>query len=72
MVWNFLRDLFSSDAGRVQGIDDMTVTVINPATGLPMLGDSIGGVDVGGSPFGMDLHSSMSGLGSGFGSSPWE
>jgi hypothetical protein len=28
---------------------------INPATGLPMLGDC-GGVDVGGNPFGMDVH----------------
>lgn len=28
---------------------------INPATGLPMI-DGIGGVDVGGSPFGSDIH----------------
>lgn len=30
---------------------------INPATGLPMVGD-IGGVDVGGNPYGVDLHQS--------------
>lgn len=72
MIWDFLCDLFSSDAGPAHGIDDMTVTVINPATGLPMFDDNIGGVDVGGSPFGMDMHSSMSSLGSGLGSSPWE
>lgn len=31
--------------------------VINPATNLPMLdGQGCGGVDVGGSPFGMDIH----------------
>ncbi|WP_210147882.1 hypothetical protein [Aromatoleum petrolei] len=30
---------------------------INPATGLPMTDDSIGGVDVGGSPWGTDIHS---------------
>jgi hypothetical protein len=28
---------------------------INPATGLPMLGD-IGGLDVGGNSYGVDLH----------------
>jgi len=28
---------------------------INPATGLPML-DDCGGIDVGGSPYGMDIH----------------
>ena len=72
MVWNFLRDMLSSDACRVQGIDDTTMTVINPATGLPMLGGSTGGVDVGGSPFGMDLHSTSSGFCSGFGTSCWE
>ena len=33
-----------------------SVPEINPATGLPMI-DGIGGVDVGGSPFGTDLHS---------------
>ena len=31
--------------------------LINPATNLPMLdGYGCGGVDVGGSPFGMDIH----------------
>ena len=29
--------------------------LINPATGLPMVG-GCGGVDVGGNPFGTDLH----------------
>ncbi len=31
---------------------------VNPATGLPMI-DGICGVDVGGNPFGMDLHADM-------------
>lgn len=35
----------------------MTCTPINPATGLPMTDGSIGGVDVGGSPWGSDIHS---------------
>ena len=41
----------------VSGIDtsDVTGSTINPATGLPMIGDC-GGVDVGGSPFGFDIH----------------
>lgn len=29
--------------------------VINPSTNLPMV-DEIGGVDVGGSPYGIDIH----------------
>lgn len=35
----------------------MSHAPINPATGLPMTGDSYGGVDVGGSPYGTDIHS---------------
>lgn len=35
----------------------MSHTPINPATGLPMTDDSYGGVDVGGSPYGTDVHS---------------
>lgn len=31
-------------------------TYINPATGLPMAGDGCSGIDVGGSPFGLDIH----------------
>ena len=34
---------------------------VNPATGLPMLdGDACGGVDVGGNPYGTDLHDGWS------------
>lgn len=42
-IWNWL---FGGDI-------PSATTEINPATGLPMVGD-IGGVDVGGSPYGMD------------------
>lgn len=35
----------------------MSSNPINPATGLPMSSDNIGGVDVGGSPWGTDAHS---------------
>jgi len=48
---------------------DISPPVFNPATGLPMLGDSIGGVDVGGSPYGTDIHNSTSGS---LGENPWE
>lgn len=34
---------------------------INPATGLPMIQGDCSGVDVGGSPFGADLHSEVMG-----------
>ncbi len=30
----------------------MSSTPINPATGFPMTSDSIGGIDVGGTPYG--------------------
>ena len=38
-----------------------TNSPINPATGLPMIDDSIGGVDVAGNPFGTDwnMHDSF-------------
>lgn len=38
--------------------DSAFANMVNPATGLPMI-DDMGGVDVGGSPFGMDLHESF-------------
>ncbi len=34
--------------------------LINPATGLSMIGDGIAGVDVAGNPYGMDMHSIFS------------
>jgi hypothetical protein len=46
-IWNWL---FGGDLAPA-------ITDINPATGLPMLGD-IGGLDVGGNPYGVDLHQS--------------
>ena len=52
-IWNWL---FDSDP--MQGTDQASVSSMdfNPATGLPMV-DGWGGVDVGGSPFGMDVNS---------------
>ncbi|WP_196482131.1 hypothetical protein [Burkholderia vietnamiensis] len=34
----------------------MAMHPTNPATGLPMINDGYGGVDVGGSPWGTDTH----------------
>lgn len=33
------------------------ISPINPATGLPMIGDTTTGFDVGGNPYGMNWHS---------------
>lgn len=47
-------------AGNIGGSGDVqpeaAPPVINPATGLPMTGEGSGGVDAGGSPFGIDVH----------------
>lgn len=43
--------MFYEDRYQSTGFD------INPATGLPMLNDGIGGIDVGGNPYGSDLSS---------------
>lgn len=51
-VCNFLD--FSGDASR--GLSAPDVAVVNPATGLPMLDNSMVGIDVGGSPYGTDTH----------------
>lgn len=56
-LWNSLCNWFSdsTDIGDNFGSSMNRGCDINPATGLPMIGDC-GGVDVGGSPFGTDLH----------------
>ncbi|MCK0165751.1 hypothetical protein [Marinobacter sp. S6332] len=48
--------LFDPDSPRLQG-DDLA---INPTTGLPMLGGDIGGIDVGGNPYGFDISNDTS------------
>jgi len=57
-LWNSLCNWFndSTDIGGDLSSSSMDCGCdINPATGLPMIGDC-GGIDVGGSPFGTDLH----------------
>lgn len=73
MNFNFLRFIFGSDDNAGAHKVDTPLTVINPSTCLPMIDGEMGGVDVGGSPFGMDVHSGMSDsfMGS-MDSNPWE
>ena len=52
-IWNWLFD----DVTETAALPNMDSPTINPATGLPMLGEDIGGLDVGGNPYGIDLHS---------------
>lgn len=53
--WNWLTDFLLGPIEPVQAPRDEGIS-INPATGLPMTTPGIGGVDVGGNPFGHDLH----------------
>ncbi len=51
-LFNFL---FGSNHTHSNSVSTPETTDINPATGLPM-SSGIGSVDVGGSPYGMDIH----------------
>lgn len=53
--WNWLTDFLLGPIEPMQAPRDEGIS-INPATGLPMTTPGIGGVDVGGNPFGHDLH----------------
>lgn len=53
-----MSEVFRNDAwaSSFSSVTDMPMPQINPATGLLMMGEGIGGFDVGGSPFGFDAH----------------
>lgn len=51
--WSWLCDCLSGTTH-----EQHDASVINPSTGLPMIDNSIAGIDVGGSPFGQDVHHS--------------
>ncbi|CAJ7055784.1 Uncharacterised protein [Burkholderia pseudomallei] len=54
-IWNRLfGGCFSADNGSMR--DDTSPMVFNPATGLPMVGNSYTSVDYGGSSFGTNVH----------------
>lgn len=58
MNFDLFSFLFGGDDNTAPGTADVQLTTINPSTGLPMMDGGMGGVDVGGSPFGMDVHGS--------------
>lgn len=62
MFFMTLCELFSRITETFPDDDEVmtSITFINPATGLPMAGSGTYGVDVGGSPFGVDIHASSS------------
>lgn len=53
---SFWKRLFGYDATPeiTQGTE--AAPVVNPATGLPMIDNSTGGMDVAGNPYGQDVH----------------
>lgn len=59
--WNWLFDdnVTSENSMHVE-VEPIVSHETNPATGLPMIDEGFGGVDVGGSPYGMDIHQSSS------------
>lgn len=50
----FDDDMFSCSTSSSLFDDSSHFTSINPGSGLPMIGDGIGGFDVGGNPWGCD------------------
>lgn len=56
MFWRSVFDLLGFSGDSVSSPITTGAPVVNPATGLPMLDDCLGGFDVGGSPFGIDIH----------------
>ena len=60
-MFGFLKSWFGGDEDAVTSststlLSGDSAACINPATGLPMISDDCTGVDVGGSPYGSDLH----------------
>lgn len=51
--WNWMNDSFPFPHHTSQLHES---PVINPCTGLPMAGNSTAGFDIGGSPYGEDVH----------------
>ena len=58
-LWNWLfgsaSSAFDSDVHCTPA--SQATGAVNPATGLPMVSGDSTGIDIGGSPFGVDLHS---------------
>jgi len=72
MFWKSVFDFLDFSGSSTSSPSATGAPVVNPATGLPMLGDSMGGVDVGGSPYGTDTHHSSTMDNFSMGSNPWD
>lgn len=72
MFWQSVFDFFDffGDASSSPGAPD--AMVVNPATSLPMMDNTMGGVDVGGSPYGIDTHQTNMDSFNSMGSNPWD
>ncbi|SMF52399.1 hypothetical protein SAMN02745746_03763 [Pseudogulbenkiania subflava DSM 22618] len=53
---SFWNRLFGQASTAEEAPHPEATSVVNPATGLLMIDNTIGGVDAGGSPFGQDVH----------------
>jgi len=53
-LFQWMADLFAGSSAPPRASSDEGVS-INPATGLPRTGAGLGGIDVGGNPFGQNL-----------------
>lgn len=63
-MFSFFKSIFSADSNADGASNSSSFstrhdspTVVNPATGLPMLDNSYSTVDYGGSSYGTDIHS---------------
>lgn len=73
MNFNFLNLIFGGGDGAAAGQSEVPLTVTNPSTGLPMVENGVGGIDVGVSPFGLDVHSHIdASYMDSMGSNPWD
>jgi len=83
-MFGWLKSWFLSDSetGIEHDFGTSSGCSINPASGLPMIGDDCAGIDVAGNPYGTDLQDSCtdssssssddwSSFSDGFGSSDW-
>lgn len=61
-IWKWLLSGFDNNTGAHDAPDSSAEsTVVNPATGLPMLNGDMSGIDAGGSLYGSDSHHSSTG-----------
>lgn len=64
--WKWLLGRPDHSTSMHEGLDSFanSASVVNPATGLPMLNGDMSGIDAGGSLYGMDDHHPSHGSGS--------